>query len=156
MLEEAVRCRLEVAGPPTSELSGGLDSSTVVGTAALLGRDDLVVGRLLFEGTRADERVYSDAVIRHWGLRAVSEPPWVPSEEELWELTRQLRRPPPDPNFTMFATLHRALLGEGRPAGLTGLGGDDAFIAMGIGPRVVRAVKLRQGRVLGPHTLDGP
>ncbi|HEV2068234.1 MAG TPA: asparagine synthase-related protein [Acidimicrobiales bacterium] len=148
VLDEAVRCRLELSGPPTSELSGGLDSSTVVGTAVLLGRGDLTVARLFFDDPRADERVYSDAVIDHWGLRAVSEPPWVPSPEEWWELTRQLRRPPPDPNFTMFANLHRALLADGRPDGLTGLGGDDAFIAVGTGPRVVSAAKLRQRRVL--------
>ena len=148
VLEEAVRCRLEASGPPTSELSGGLDSSAVVGTAVVLGRRDLTVARLLFEGQRADERVYSDAVIDHWGLSAISASPWVPSQEEWCELVRQLRRPPPDPNFTMFASLHRRLLGDGRPDGLTGLGGDDAFVAVGIGPRVVSAAKLRQGRVL--------
>lgn len=148
VLEEAVRCRLEASGPPTSELSGGLDSSAVVGTAVVLGRRDLTVGRLLFEGDRADERVYSDAVIDHWGLSAISASPWVPSQEEWCELVRQLRRPPPDPNFTMFANLHRRLLGDGRRDGLTGLGGDDAFVAVRIGPRVVSAAKLRQGRVL--------
>ncbi len=148
VLDEAVRCRLELSGPPTSDLSGGLDSSAVVGTAVLLGRSDLAVGRVLFDGPRADERHYSDAVIHHWGLQAVSEPPWVPSPEEWWELTRQLRRPPPDPNFTMFANLHRTLLREGRADGLTGLGGDDAFITVGIGPRVVSAARLGQGRVL--------
>ncbi|MDQ3569701.1 MAG: asparagine synthase-related protein [Actinomycetota bacterium] len=147
-LDEAVRCRLEVAEPATSELSGGLDSSSVVGTAAMLGRKDLVVGRLLFDGPRADERVYSDAVISHWGLPAVSAPPWLPTEEESWDLTRQLRRPPPDPNFTMFASLHRILLSNGRLNGLTGLGGDDAFVASGIGPRVVSAVRLGQRSIL--------
>jgi asparagine synthase (glutamine-hydrolysing) len=147
VLEEAVRCRLDGAGPPTCEVSGGLDSSTVVGTAVLLGHADLTVGRILFDGPRADERIYSQAVIDHWRLPAVSAPPWLPSEEECSELARAFRRPPPDPNFTMFANLHRALLDAGCWDGLTGLGGDDAFVAMATGPRVVSAVKLRQGRV---------
>ena len=148
VLEEAVRSRLAVSGPPSGELSGGLDSSTVVGTVARLDREDLVVGRLLFDTPRADERAYSDAVIRHWGLAAVSAPPWMPTGEETSALTHQLCRPLPDAHFTMFVALHRAVLDEGRRDGLTGLGGDDAFAASGIGPRVVSALKLRQTPVL--------
>lgn len=148
LLDEAVRCRLEVGGPATSELSGGLDSSSVVGTMVKLGRSDLVVGRLVFDGPRADERSYSDAVIEHWGIPAVSSPPWSPSKEDTWEMTRRLKRPMPDPNFTMFAGLHRILLGQGRPDGLTGLGGDDAFVASRVGSRVASAVSLRQRHVL--------
>lgn len=147
LLDQAVRCRLEVGGPATSELSGGLDSSSVVGTIVKLGRSDLVVGRLMFDG-RADERFYSDAVIDHWGIPAVSSRPWTPTKEDAWNLTRRLRRPLPDPNFTMLTSLHRLLLEEGRPDGLTGIGGDDAFVAMSIGSRVVSAVGMRRGRIL--------
>jgi asparagine synthase (glutamine-hydrolysing) len=154
-LDTAVRCRLDVGGPPTSELSGGLDSSAIVGTIARLGRrDGLMVGRLVFDGPRADERAYSDAVLDHWQLAAVSAPPWMPTDEEADELTRELRRPPPDPHFTMFASLHRQLLDRGRADGLTGLGGDDAFAACSLGSRIVSAVKLRHGRVLGRLARD--
>lgn len=148
VLDEAVRCRLAVSGAATSELSGGLDSSSVVGTVVRLGRKDLVVGRLVFDTPRADERVYSDAVIDYWGLRAVSATPWIPSGAELDSFARDVGRPCPDANFTMFVTLHRLLSREGRPDGLTGLGGDDAFVVQGIGSRVVSAVKLRQAAVL--------
>ena len=147
VLQEAVGCRV-AGGPATSELSGGLDSSTVVGTLVLLGREELVVGRMIFDGPRADERAYSDAVIEHWGLRAISASPWVPSDEENRDLGARLRRPCPDANFTMFTGLHRALLAEGRRDGLTGLGGDDAFVAYGVGARVMSAVQLRQLRLL--------
>lgn len=145
VFDEALAARLRVTGAATAELSGGLDSSTVVGSLAQLGRDNLLVGRLLFDDPRTDERAFSDTVIDHWRLRAVSVPPWIPSQEELEDLTRQLRRPPPEPNYTMFTSLHRALLAEGRYDGLTGLGGDDAFIRMGMGQCVVSTVKLRQG-----------
>ena len=149
LLDEAVRCRLEVGGPATGELSGGLDSSSVVGTMALLERDDLLVGRLVFDGHRADERFYSDAVVDHWGIEAVSADPWMPARDEWRDLTRSLRRPLPDPNFTMFAGLHRMLLKRGRPDGLTGLGGDDAFVASRVASRTMSAVKLRRGDVIG-------
>lgn len=148
VLGKAVRTRLEVMGPPTSQLSGGLDSSSLVGTLALQCKEDVLVGRLVFDGMRADECQYSDAVIKHWRLRALSVPPWIPSEDEQEELGRQLRVPVPDPNFTMFTDLHRSFLREGRRDGFTGLGGDDAFIAYGIGPRVVSAIQLKQIEVL--------
>lgn len=159
VLDEVVGDRLRVSGPATSQLSGGLDSSSVVGTLARLGRDDLVVGRLIFDGPRADERRYSDAVIDHWGLRAVSAAPWVPTIEESTALTTRFRRPVPPPHFTMFASLHESLLAEGRADSLTGIGGDDAFVAMGIGPRAISAVQLRQAPVLADlarRTLRGP
>ena len=149
VFEEAVLCRLSTDQPATAELSGGLDSSTVAGTLVKVGRTDLIVGRMVFDGPRADERTYSDAVIERWGLRHVSARPWIPGHRERHELTHLLRRPCPDANFTMFATLHRSLLELGRRDGLTGLGGDDAFVASGIGSRVVSAVKLRRRGVLG-------
>ena len=149
VFEQAILCRLSADQPVTSELSGGLDSSTVAGTLVQLGRTDLIVGRMVFEGPRADERLYSDAVIEHWGLQHVSVGPWIPEHRELQELTDVLRRPCPDANFTMFANLYRRLLQIGRRDGLTGLGGDDAFVASGIGSRVVSAVKLRRVGLLG-------
>ncbi|MDQ3895970.1 MAG: asparagine synthase-related protein [Actinomycetota bacterium] len=148
VFDEAVGCRLSADQPATSELSGGLDSSTVVGTLVRLGRADLVAARILFDGPRADERFYSDAVIEHWGVPEVSAGPWIPSGQELEDLTHRLRRPCPDANFTMFADLDRALLELGRRDGLTGLGGDDAFVACDVGSRVVSALKLRQTDVL--------
>ena len=158
VLDEAVRCRIEAAGPVGSELSGGLDSSAVVGTAVRLGHPPLV-GRLLFEGRSADERDYSDAVIEHWGLEALSVPPWIPTQEELDQFAADLHRPVPDANFTMFLGLHQALGAAGRTTGLTGLGGDDAFIAMPYETRVASAVQQRQWDVLGPllrQTLRSP
>jgi hypothetical protein len=49
----------------------------------------------------------------------------------------------------MFTSLQRKLLEMGRADGLTGLGGDDAFVTSTIGSRVVSSVKLRQRAVLG-------
>ena len=155
-LDEAVGSRARVAHGLTSDCSGGLDSSSIVGTAVQLGITDLVVGRLLFSGPVADERQYSDAVIRHWGIRDVAVPPWLPEEEELRALAGTLRRPPPDPNFTMFVSLHQALTAEGRLDNLTGVGGDDAFVAMSLPSRVVGALQRRRlGLLLGAARRPG-
>jgi asparagine synthetase B (glutamine-hydrolysing) len=148
VLGQVVKDRLDVSGSSTADLSGGLDSSIVVGTMAQLGADGLLAGRLVFEGPEADERRYSDAVADHWGIPLVSTPPWVGTSEGCLELTRTLRRPVPDPHFTMFTTLHEALLERGRLDSLTGSGGDDAFAATRIGGRVVSAVQLRQWSII--------
>lgn len=144
VVDDAVRDRVRVAGAATSELSGGLDSSAVVGTLVALGCPGVLAGRLLFDGPNADERVYSDAVIEHWGLRAVSAGPWLPTDDETDALSAELHRPLPDPNFTMSVGLDRAFLAEGRTSALTGLGGDDAFVAMPMPTLVVSTVQQRQ------------
>ena len=109
VLDEAVRCRVE--RPPAHDERAQRRTRLVRGRGhcSRLGRDDLLVGRLVFAGPAADERGYSDAVIHHWGS-PVSSGPWLPTEDESAALTVDLRRPPPDPNFTMFADLHRSLL----------------------------------------------
>ncbi|CAN5883740.1 hypothetical protein BH23ACT2_BH23ACT2_24790 [soil metagenome] len=149
-LDGAVRRRLAVGGRPTSEISGGLDSSAVVGTVAGLGHpDDLLVARLVFEGPAADERTWSDAVVRHWRVPMISVEPWRPTVPEAEGLTERLGRPLPDPHFVMFASLRRALGERGRHDVLTGLGGDDAFVGVGTGAVVVSAAQLHQWPVLG-------
>jgi asparagine synthase (glutamine-hydrolysing) len=150
LLDEVVRDRVRAAGAATSELSGGLDSSGIVGTAVLLGNADVLVGRLLFDPGAADERRYSDAVIAHWGITAVSARPWLPTEDELSELSALLRRPVPDPNVMTLRALHRRLAAEGRSSGLTGVGGDDAFVATSTVSRVVSAVQQHSYRDLAP------
>lgn len=149
VLDEAVRCR-SAAGSTAAELSGGLDSSAVVGTAVLLGYPDLVVGRLLFEGPSADERAYSTEVIDHWRLEAVSAPPTILTVALLRKLAAERGLPPPDPNFTMFAGVHRELAARGRSSILTGLGGDDAFVDTGLENRLISAVQQRRADVLLP------
>lgn len=148
LLDQSVAARLRPGRPATCQLSGGLDSTAVVGTARLAQAPDLAVGRLVFDSGPADERAFSDAVIAEWGLTAVSVPPWIPTAEDAAELTRRLARPLPDPNFLMFTSLDRALAAEGRNEVLTGLGGDDAFVAMATGSRVLSAVQLGQRDVL--------
>lgn len=156
LIGEAVRCRVRAAGAATSDLSGGLDSSAVVGTVVREGLgDDLIVGRLLFDGPEADERRYSDAVIDHWGLRALSMRPWLPSAEETALLSATLQRPPPPPNFTMSRSLHQAFLNEGRSSGLTGIGGDHAFADISYESRVISALQQGQLAILARSVRQG-
>ncbi len=71
--EEAVRCRLRSAFPVGTQLSGGLDSSSVTGMAAHLLEDQVLhAGTAVFEEVpderraAVDERQYAGAVVRHF------------------------------------------------------------------------------------------
>lgn len=74
LLEEAVRVRTEGGVPVWSQLSGGVDSSSVVSVAQALaeaGRGPGLAGTVTLVETLGDgdERRYSDVVVRRWGLR---------------------------------------------------------------------------------------
>jgi asparagine synthase (glutamine-hydrolysing) len=143
IFRQAVDDRVRAAGPIASELSGGLDSSTVVG-ALVTGHDiDPLVARLVFETPGADERRYSDAVLQRYGLEGLSITPWKPNVGEFDTLTRRFRAPVPDPNFTMFVPVYEAFARAGRFDWFSGLGGDDAFVATSVGGRVVSAFQQR-------------
>lgn len=148
-LDQAVRCRVAAFGGATSQLSGGLDSSAVVGTAVLLGASDVLAGRLIFDGASADERHYSDAVAEHWGIDIISARGTETGSDDLHTWTGSLHRPPPDPHFMMFLGLDQQFAAAGRRGVLTGLGGDDAFMAATLESRVISSVQLRQRRELG-------
>ncbi|PYN44096.1 MAG: asparagine synthetase B, partial [Candidatus Rokuibacteriota bacterium] len=74
IFREAVRCRLRSVTPVAVFLSGGLDSSSIVGAAARLVRDGHVAGpgfetySLDFTRPAADERSWVDDVARMWEL----------------------------------------------------------------------------------------
>ena len=125
------------------ELSGGLDSSTIVGLLASSGRRDLVVGRMLFDDPKADERSYSDAVIAHFDLDEISVSPWTPDPDEADELMTHLGTPIPPTNGYMSVALLRAFARRGRFSVLTGTGGDHAFASASVGARVAAALLAR-------------
>lgn len=69
---EAVRCRLRSRGPVGSELSGGLDSSSVTCMAGdLLGDQTLTTVTAAFTGPRADESSYRRAVLDSGSFRPI-------------------------------------------------------------------------------------
>ncbi|HET7875173.1 MAG TPA: asparagine synthase-related protein, partial [Methylomirabilota bacterium] len=85
VFDEAVRCRLRSANPIAAELSGGLDSSSVVATAASLapaGRatgDGVETYSLVFPGHACDESGYANQVVALHALRSHTAPPSEPA-----------------------------------------------------------------------------
>jgi hypothetical protein len=123
-----------------------LDSSSVVGTVMGLGVPRVVTARLRFRGPRADESVYSDAVARRWDVPLESIDPWVPADADLERITETTALPAPDPHFAMFRPLHERFLALGHARSLTGIGGDDVFLAPDAWASITAAVRFHRWR----------
>jgi asparagine synthase (glutamine-hydrolysing) len=131
LFAESVRQRLTGEGDVWSQLSGGLDSSSVVSMAQwLVQRGEVphgVSGTISWVyrwSTDGDEREYSDAVARHWGVRNE-----VMLNDWFWEDDGE---PPPltdepDPEYVTWARERRTvrlIRANGGRVLLTGLGSD--------------------------------
>ncbi len=84
LLTESVRLRLDPAGATWSQLSGGLDSSSIVSVAQWLAARGVInhglagtVTYVDWQGTESDERKYSDAVVARWSIpnHTIVDPP---------------------------------------------------------------------------------
>ncbi len=157
LLDDAVRMRLAIGETTAFEVSGGLDSSSVAATASSM-TDAMILGRIVFDDERADERKYSDAVARHLGLPLLDAPPFLAGPAWLDVFVAEWRVPPPPPNGLMARSLHSGFREQGATTVVTGLGGDDAFGAQLVGPRVLSALRTgdraelaRLGRWITAH-----
>lgn len=147
---EAVRCRLRSFTPVGADLSGGLDSSSVVGMAQSLIRQGAVPDKgfetfsLIFPGLACDESRYIDAVVRRWDLCANKLPPEFVNADTLSEQIRQHLDFPDYPNQTMSNPLAALAREKSIAVVLTGIGGDD-WMGTGFPPF---ADLLRSGNLL--------
>lgn len=150
LLAESVRLRLGGEGETWAELSGGLDSSSVVSVAQWLLQRGRVphglagtVSYVETGGTGADERMYSDAVAAAWGLRnekIIDAPTWHDDEYA----PPLLDRPGDLALYPRTQRLCAIVRGAGGKVLLTGIGGDNLFL----GTMFFFADWLARGRVL--------
>ncbi|HZC47399.1 MAG TPA: asparagine synthase-related protein, partial [Candidatus Acidoferrum sp.] len=133
IFKEAVRCRLRAVGPVASDLSGGLDSSSIVSVARLLqdqGKapcDGFESYSEVFPGLPCDETEYIKAVASRCGVPLNLELPTLPSEVDLAAQVRQFKDFPNYPNLTAGFGFRKLARRKGARATLTGEGGDEWF-----------------------------
>ena len=155
LFDRAVACRVAGEQAVGIFLSGGIDSSAIVGTAAAAARGGGPALRqcsgqaihtvsLTFSGDACDESRFIDDTVRRWNLpsdRIVFTPtPWVNLEREV----DRFRHLPLDPAGGVANPLHRRARALGLRVMLTGLGGDEWFS----GSSAHSADLLRRGRVI--------
>jgi asparagine synthase (glutamine-hydrolysing) len=134
LLAESVRLRVRDRADAWAQLSGGIDSSSVVSVAQWLYRSGVVghglAGTVTFvdsHGTGADEREYSDAVIDRWrvGNETIIDPPLWQDDEFAPPYTDE-----PNAFLPVHPRDHRLcgiVRGSGGRVLLTGVGGDELF-----------------------------
>lgn len=149
LFASAVKRRLRTITLVGAELSGGLDSTSVVGMAARLIRDGAaaVAGfetfSNLFDDPNADERLYSDEAARFCGVENTHVNCGVADLSYFIGAIRTYRDLPGAPNGVSFLTLRRMAADKGIRVVLTGLGGDQWMSGSGYHD----AELIRQGRI---------
>ncbi len=133
IFKESVRCRMRAAGPVAADLSGGIDSSSIVSVARILQEqgaarcDRFESFSQVFPGHSCDESEYIKAVAAKCGVALNLEPRTLPGEVDLAAQVRQFRDFPNYPNLTSGYGFRRLERRMGARVSLTGEGGDEWF-----------------------------
>jgi asparagine synthase (glutamine-hydrolysing) len=149
LFREVVTEHLESPAPVGAQLSGGVDSSSVVGLAMALrselpGLPSVLPFSLVFPGRACDESQYIQQVAQRWGFTPRTFEPSPPSLSHHTAQIAEYGYLPDVPNGSMSAPIRRAARQEGCRVVLSGLGGDEWFW----GSRLRYADQLRRGAVL--------
>ena len=150
LLYQAVDARLRTDGPVAVWLSGGLDSSSVVGMAGEVARrrprstPPLETFSVVFpEHPETDESGFIDDVVRMWEVPSHRLEAPAPSAEACWEQACRRLDVPDLTNDELGRTVLDAMHRLGFKVALTGFGGDQGLA----GSAYQYADLLRQGRL---------
>jgi len=130
---DAVRCRLRSQKPVGAELSGGLDSSSVVGMARRLYREGRATDlgfatfSLVYPGLSCDESTYIDEVVKMWGVESIKVRHKVSAPSVYLEEVQRYEDFPDYPNGIMSHSVMSVAKQKDFRVLLTGSGGDDWF-----------------------------
>ncbi len=135
IFNKSVTSRLRSSTPISIELSGGLDSSCVVGMAhnilRLKNKQAPVVYGMVFPGLPFDESLYILAVSKEHNISVnlidsqhFNEPQWQKQVHKTYE-------PPDIPNISMRNALIKQVTNSGSRILLSGIGGDEWFSGSG-------------------------
>lgn len=130
IFKEAVRCRLRSHASIAAELSGGLDSSSVVAMLGALQREGRGCPQppecfsIVYEEPECDERQYAKQMALASGFRCSFVAPTLPDYGKCWEQVRRYSDLPDYVNGAVFDGLRNRAVQRGSRVVLSGLGGD--------------------------------
>ena len=131
LYKEAVRCRLRCNSKVGSDLSGGLDSSSIVSIVQSLRQEGVVsldgfeTFSDIYPGLECDESRYINDVVKKWGVKATKNFYGIPSSETLEDEARRSSDIPDVPNGFLRLSTKSWANSCGVKVMLTGDGGDD-------------------------------
>jgi asparagine synthase (glutamine-hydrolysing) len=144
----AVTARLRAAGDVGADLSGGLDSSSIVATAYAINAarpESFMTFSMIFpDHPAADERQYRSAVLRHSGVAGVEVLPASFDPVEACAQAQMRCDLPNFPNDAAMAVVRRAMMARGIRVALCGGGAEDGLV----GSFFFYADLIRAGRLL--------
>jgi len=131
LLAQAIRCRLRSVGPVAVDLSGGLDSSSIVSMIENLRARESAPSNgvqyfsMVFPGQPCDENRWIEAVETHLGIESTRVEPGQPATD-VWRRQVEFSKDLPDyPNGMMAEVLRLSARDHGCRVRITGLGGDE-------------------------------
>ena len=125
---KAVQCRIKNVSKVGVRLSGGLDSSTVLATAAeVAGTSTVHAYSVAVAGMPGDESHFIDAACAHCGVVGTKVAPANISAEEILATASRYMELPDYPSGAQADSLKYAAQVDGVMLLLTGVGGDDWF-----------------------------
>lgn len=131
IITEAVKCRLRSHLPVSAELSGGLDSSSIISTVSRLVEKgearQIAAYSCVFPGMVCDEQGYIGSVSNRLGVSVQYVDCSVPPFQDLDAMARESCVLPDPPNITISQQLLQAVRDSGSRVVLTGIGGDEWF-----------------------------
>lgn len=131
LFRESVRSKMRAVGAVAADLSGGLDSSTVVGMAQVLIRENFVncsgfeTFSWVFPGKECDESDYINDVILKWDLIAHKVEPHPTPLDHFLDQVALYQDFPGYPNGATVNPLRPLARSRGCRVSLTGEGGDE-------------------------------
>ncbi|BAU48099.1 asparagine synthase [Sulfurifustis variabilis] len=127
-LEDAVRIRMRADVPIGFELSGGLDSSTVVALAAGAGKGAVTTYTVRFRDPGWNEEPFARAVGRRFGTDyRVIDPPLDTFWRGIGAFTALQEEPYHSPNLQTSQVIWSHMRADGTKVTLTGSSGDELF-----------------------------
>jgi len=127
-LDDAVRIRLRADVPLAIELSGGLDSSTVLALAARHARERLTTYTVKVPEPQWDEEPFARSVANHYDVDyRVLEPDMGGFWRHIGAFTYLQEEPYHSPNMQVSQTIWSLMRVDGTKVTLTGAAGDELF-----------------------------
>lgn len=130
IFKDAVRCRIRARDGVAAQLSGGLDSSSIVCVAeSMIRAGEVSIPRfetfsLAYDEPSSDERTYANEVVSMWDVKLNWIQPFEIDMQAAIDGARRCREWGDPPNGAQFRNLSQAVADKGMRVLLSGMGGD--------------------------------